>query len=39
MMPLGGEAYSTGTRDFSLTRALALLDGLRGGGARLQQAS
>ena len=31
MMPLAGEAYDAKTREFSLARALAILDGLRGG--------
>ncbi len=39
MMPLAGAAYDAKTREFSLARALAMLDRLRGGGARLRQAS
>lgn len=39
MMPLAGAAYDAKTREFSLSRALAILDRLRGGGERLRQAS
>jgi carboxymethylenebutenolidase len=39
MMPMAGEAFDAKTREFSLQRALAILDGLRGGGERLRRAS
>jgi len=39
MMPDAGDAYDQKTREFSLARALALLDGLRGGGEGLRKAS
>jgi carboxymethylenebutenolidase len=41
MMPWNVQAFSQQTRDFSMSRALAILDGLRGEGARqtLRQAS
>jgi carboxymethylenebutenolidase len=41
MMPWNVQAFSQQTRDFSMARALAILDGLRGEGARqtLRQAS
>jgi carboxymethylenebutenolidase len=39
MMPLAGEAYDAKTREFSLQRTLAILDGLRGGGDALRRAS
>jgi carboxymethylenebutenolidase len=39
MMPDAGAAYDEKTRDFSMARALAILDGLRGGGERLRKAS
>ncbi len=41
MMPDAGEAFDQKTRDFSMTRAKAILDGLRGGRASspLRQAS
>jgi carboxymethylenebutenolidase len=39
MMPDAGAAYDAKTRAFSMTRALAILNGLRGGGERLQKAS
>ena len=39
MMPLAGEAFDRKTREFSLARALAILGGLRGGGAQLRRAS
>jgi len=31
MMPDNAKAFSQKTRDFSMTRALAILEGLRGG--------
>jgi carboxymethylenebutenolidase len=41
MMPGNAKAFHPQTREFSMTRALAILDGLRGGGERqtLRQAS
>jgi carboxymethylenebutenolidase len=39
MMPDAGPAFSRGTREFSMARALAILNGLRGSGERLRQAS
>jgi carboxymethylenebutenolidase len=39
MMPLAGEAYDARTREFSLARTFAILDGLRGGGEGLRRAS
>ena len=39
MMPDAGAAYDPKTREFSMARALAILDGLRGGGERLRKAS
>ena len=39
MMPLAGKAFDRKTREFSLARALAILGGLRGGGAQLRRAS
>ncbi|HZQ11711.1 MAG TPA: dienelactone hydrolase family protein [Pseudolabrys sp.] len=39
MMPDAGAAYDAKTREFSLARALAMLDGLRGGGAAMKKAS
>jgi carboxymethylenebutenolidase len=39
MMPDAGPAYDAKTRAFSLARTLAILGDLRGGGARLRQAS
>ena len=39
MMPDAGAAFDKRTRDFSFARALALLDGLRGGGERMRRAS
>ena len=39
MMPDAGDAYDRKTREFSLARALAILDGLRGGGEGLRKAS
>ena len=39
MMPGSPKAYDQKTRDFSMKRALAILDGLRGGGAALRKAS
>ena len=39
MMPDAGAAYDAKTREFSMARALAILDGLRGGGERLRKAS
>jgi carboxymethylenebutenolidase len=39
MMPDAGAAYDAKTREFSMARALAILDDLRGGGERLRQAS
>ena len=39
MMPGSPKAYDSKTRDFSMKRALAILDGLRGGGAALRKAS
>lgn len=39
MMPEAGAAYDQKTREFSLARALAILDGLRGGGERLRKVS
>ena len=39
MMPMAGEAFDAKTREFSIARALAILDGLRGGGERLRRAS
>jgi carboxymethylenebutenolidase len=38
MMPRNPQAFSQPTRDFSMKRALAILDGLRGSD-RLRQAS
>ena len=39
MMPDATEAYDRKTREFSLARAFAILDGLRGGGEGLRKAS
>jgi len=39
MMPDAGEAFDNKTRDFSLVRTLAILNGLRGGGQAMRQAS
>jgi carboxymethylenebutenolidase len=39
MMPDAGPAYDAKTREFSLARACAILDGLRGGGERLRKVS
>jgi carboxymethylenebutenolidase len=39
MMPWNTKAFSPATREFSMGRALALLNGLRGEGQRLRQAS
>jgi carboxymethylenebutenolidase len=39
MMPDADAAFSRGTREFSMARALAILNGLRGGGERLRKAS
>lgn len=39
MMPDAGPAYDAKTRDFSMRRAFALLEALRGGGERLKKAS
>jgi carboxymethylenebutenolidase len=39
MMPDAGAAFSKTTREFSMARALAILDGLRGGGETLRKAS
>ena len=39
MMPDAGAAYNVKTRDFSMQRALAILDDLRGGGAAMRKAS
>lgn len=34
-----GAAYSQTTREFSMARALVILDGLRGGGSTMRKAS
>ena len=39
MMPDAGAAYDVKTRDFSMQRAIAILGGLRGGGAAMRKAS
>jgi carboxymethylenebutenolidase len=39
MMPDAGAAYDKKTREFSMARALAILNDLRGGGERLRKAS
>lgn len=39
MMPDAGAAYDAKTREFSMGRALAILGGLRGGGAAMRKAS
>ena len=39
MMPDAGAAFSAKTREFSMARALAILNDLRGGGERLRKAS
>jgi len=39
MMPWNTKAFSAPTRAFTMTRALAILDGLRGGGDQLRRAS
>jgi carboxymethylenebutenolidase len=39
MMPDAGTAFSKKTREFSMARALAILNDLRGGGERLRKAS
>ena len=39
MMPDAGAAYDAKTRAFSMARALAILNDLRGGGERLRKAS
>jgi carboxymethylenebutenolidase len=39
MMPGAPKAYDQKTRDFSMRRTIAILDGLRGGGAAMRKAS
>jgi carboxymethylenebutenolidase len=39
MMPDAGAAFSKKTREFSMARAIAILNDLRGGGERLRKAS
>jgi carboxymethylenebutenolidase len=39
MMPGSPKAYDQKTRDFSMKRTLAILDGLRGGGAAMRKVS
>ena len=39
MMPGSPKAFDQKTREFSMKRALAILDGLRGGGAAMRKAS
>jgi len=39
MMPDAGAAFSRGTREFSMARAFAILNDLRGGGEKLRKAS
>lgn len=39
MMPEAGATYSQTTREFSMARALVILDGLRGGGSTMRKAS
>jgi len=39
MMPDAGAAYDQKTREFSMARALAILDSLRGGGAAMRKPS
>jgi dienelactone hydrolase len=39
MMPGSPKAYDQKSRDFSMQRAVAILDGLRGGGVPLRKAS
>ena len=39
MMPDARAAYDAKTREFSMARALAILDDLRGGGKKLRKAS
>jgi len=39
MMPGNPKAYDLKTRDFSMNRALAILDGLRGAACRWRKAS
>jgi len=39
MMPGAPKAYDQKTRDFSMQRTIAILDGLRGGGAAMRKAS
>ncbi len=39
MMPDAGAAYDKKTREFSMARSVAILDGLRGGGAAMRRAS
>jgi carboxymethylenebutenolidase len=39
MMPNNPTAYDTKTREFSMKRAFAILDGLRGGGTAMRKAS
>ena len=39
MMPGSPKAFDQNTREFSMKRAVAILDGLRGGGAALRKAS
>ncbi len=39
MMPDAGAAYDKKTQEFSLARAVAILDGLRGGGEAMRKAS
>jgi carboxymethylenebutenolidase len=39
MMPGSPKAFDRSTREFSMQRAVAILDGLRGGGATLRKAS
>jgi carboxymethylenebutenolidase len=39
MMPAAPDAFDQKTRDFSMARAKAILDGLRGAGSALRQAS
>ena len=39
MMPGSPKAFDRKTREFSMKRAVAILDGLRGGGAAMRKAS
>jgi carboxymethylenebutenolidase len=39
MMPMSTKAYDPKTREFSMKRAFAIMEGLRGGGTQIRKAS